>query len=82
MDGDFLGLAGLLLGISLGLCPLEIPRSSPARLFGSLLDWALFRTFQHFRALLKPEMLVLRYSQQWSASELCMMKSAQHSLTL
>ena len=30
MDGVFLGLAGLLLGISLGLCPQEIPRSSPA----------------------------------------------------
>ena len=26
-DGVFLGLAGLLLGISLGLCPQEIPRS-------------------------------------------------------
>jgi len=30
MDGVFLGLAGLLLGISLGLRPREIPRSSPA----------------------------------------------------
>ena len=30
MDGVFLGLAGLLLGIFLGLCPREIPRSSPA----------------------------------------------------
>ena len=29
-DGVFLGLAGLLLGNSLGLRPLEIPRSSPA----------------------------------------------------
>ena len=29
-DGVFLGLAGLLLGISLRLCPWEIPRSSPA----------------------------------------------------
>ena len=28
-DGVFLGLAGLLLGISLGLRPQEIPRSSP-----------------------------------------------------
>ena len=30
MDGAFLGLAGLLLRISLGLRPREIPRSSPA----------------------------------------------------
>ena len=30
MDRVFLGLAGLLLGISPGLCPREIPRSSPA----------------------------------------------------
>ena len=30
MDGVFLGLAELLLGISLGLCPREIPQSSPA----------------------------------------------------
>ena len=30
MDGFFLGLPGLLLGTSLGLCPREIPRSSPA----------------------------------------------------
>ena len=30
MDGVFLRLAGLLLGISLGLCPREIPSSSPA----------------------------------------------------
>ena len=30
MDGIFLGLAGLLLGISLGLRPWEIPRSNPA----------------------------------------------------
>ena len=30
MDGVFLGLAGLLLGISLGLRPWEIPHSSPA----------------------------------------------------
>ena len=30
MDGVFLGLAWLLLGISLGLCHQEIPRSSPA----------------------------------------------------
>ena len=30
MDGVFLGLAGLLLGISLGLRPQEIPRRSPA----------------------------------------------------
>ena len=30
MDGVFLGLAGMLLGISLGLRPWEIPRSSPA----------------------------------------------------
>ena len=29
MDGFFLGLAGLLLGIFLGLCPREIPWSSP-----------------------------------------------------
>ena len=29
-SGNFLGLAGLLLGISLGLRPREIPRSSPA----------------------------------------------------
>ena len=29
-DRVFLGLAGLLLGISLGLRPQEIPRSSPA----------------------------------------------------
>ena len=29
MDGVFLGLAGLLLWISLGLCPSEIPWSSP-----------------------------------------------------
>ena len=29
MDGVFLGLAGLLLGISLGLRPREIPQSSP-----------------------------------------------------
>ena len=29
-DGVFLGLAGLLLGISPGLRPREIPRSSPA----------------------------------------------------
>ena len=31
MDGVFLGLAGLLLKISLGLRPQEIPWSSPAR---------------------------------------------------
>ena len=30
MDGVVLRLAGLLLGISLGLLPREIPRSSPA----------------------------------------------------
>ena len=30
MDGVFLGLVGLLLGISLGPRPWEIPRSSPA----------------------------------------------------
>ena len=30
MDRVFLGLAGLLLGIYLGLCPQEIPLSSPA----------------------------------------------------
>ena len=30
MAGFFLGLAGLLLGISLGLCPWEFPRISPA----------------------------------------------------
>ena len=30
MDKVFLGLAGLLLKISLGLCPREIPRSSSA----------------------------------------------------
>ena len=30
MDGAYLGLAGLLLGISLGLRPREIPQSSPA----------------------------------------------------
>ena len=30
MDGVFLGLAGLLLGISLELRPWEIPRCSPA----------------------------------------------------
>ena len=30
MDGVVLGLAELLLRISLGLCPQEIPRSSPA----------------------------------------------------
>ena len=30
IDGIFLGLEGLLLGISLGLCPREIPRSNPA----------------------------------------------------
>ena len=30
MDGVFLGLAGRLLGISLGLCPQEISQSSPA----------------------------------------------------
>ena len=30
MDGVFLGLAGLLLGISLGLLPREISGSSPA----------------------------------------------------
>ena len=30
MDGIFLELAGLLLGISLGLRPWELPRSSPA----------------------------------------------------
>ena len=30
MDKAFLGLAGLLLGISLGLRPREIPRSRPA----------------------------------------------------
>ena len=30
MDGVFLGLAGLLLGISLGFRPREIPRSIPA----------------------------------------------------
>ena len=30
MDGVFLGLAGLLLKISLGLCPREILQSSPA----------------------------------------------------
>ena len=29
-DGDFLRLSGLLLGISLGIRPREIPRSSPA----------------------------------------------------
>ena len=29
-DGVFLGLAGLVLGISLGPCPQKIPRSSPA----------------------------------------------------
>ena len=29
-DGVFLGLAGLILRISLGLCPREIPRSLPA----------------------------------------------------
>ena len=29
-ERDFLGLAGLLLGISPWLCPLEIPRSKPA----------------------------------------------------
>ena len=29
MDGVFLGLVGLILGISLGLCPQDIPRSSP-----------------------------------------------------
>ena len=31
MDEVFLGLAGLLLEISLGLCPWETPRRSPAR---------------------------------------------------
>ena len=30
MDGVFLGLAGLLIGISLGLRPREITQSSPA----------------------------------------------------
>ena len=30
IDGVFLGLAGLLLGISLGLCAQEISPSSPA----------------------------------------------------
>ena len=30
MDEVFVGLAGLLLEISLGLCPWEIPQSSPA----------------------------------------------------
>ena len=33
MDGVFLGLAGLLPGISLGLCRREILRSSPASLW-------------------------------------------------
>ena len=67
MDGIFLGLAGLLLEISLGICPREIPWSSPA---------SVWKTHTSFFTWINP--IFLKKGQSDDQIEGCILIVALH----